>query len=232
MIIPFAQWPELAHHKCLGLFSYTHRTSLRNSNYHLYSRVMSNAHPRQTSIPIHFHFAHSKRAVKALKDAPRSISTPLRPKKRPASIVIPQDTPVHRSLPLAVQPDWTPVEFSNFSPQLRQSDITDLLEGYNISPELKFPATPRFTGPLRATVLVASVKEARKMVKDLDRRNVGGREISVRIKDITEEKRKEYHIQDMADQIKTATISMCSQSHSLSRTNFSRHGTRVSLSSV
>jgi hypothetical protein len=93
---------------------------------------------------------------------------------------------------------------------LRQSDFIDLLQGYNISPEFDFPVTPRFTRPFRATILAASVKEATRMVKDLDGKLVGGRKIAVRMRDMTEKERKAYHVQDMADQIKTGIISTCS----------------------
>ncbi|KAJ4351145.1 uncharacterized protein N0V89_006484 [Didymosphaeria variabile] len=167
---------------------------------------MFNDQPRKTSIPIHFHFAHSKRVVPALKDATRAVSTPLRSKKRPASILVPQDTPDHRRLPTAVQPQWTTVEISNFAPRTRKSDVLNLLGGYDISPPVEFPATPRFTRPFRVTVMVSGVEEARRMVKELNGTQVGGRNISVRMTNMTEEERMEYQIQDMADQIKTGII--------------------------
>ncbi|KAF2451856.1 hypothetical protein P171DRAFT_348134 [Karstenula rhodostoma CBS 690.94] len=175
---------------------------------------MSNDRLRKTSIPIHFHFAHSKRVVPALKDASRAVTSPLRVRKRPASILIPRDTPAHRKLPAAVQPEWTPVEISNYPPRMRQSDFIDLLQGYNISPEFDFPVTPRFTRPFRVTILAASGEEARRMVKDLDGKSVGEREIAVRMKGMTEKERKEFHIQDMADQIKTGIINTARVYHS------------------
>ncbi|KAL1592651.1 hypothetical protein SLS60_011067 [Paraconiothyrium brasiliense] len=167
---------------------------------------MSNDQLRKTSIPIHFHFAHSKRVVPALKDATRAVSTPLRPKKRPTSILVPQDTPDHRRLPTAVQPQWTPVEISNFAPQTRKSDVFKLLEDYKISSPFDFPAAPRFTHPFRVTILVAGIEEARRMVNEVNGIQVGARNISIRIKDMTEEERTEYQTQDMADQIKTGII--------------------------
>lgn len=92
---------------------------------------------------------------------------------------------------------------------MQQSDFIDLLQGYNISPEFDFPATPRFTRPFRAAILAASVEEAKRMVKELDGKSLDGREIAVRMKDMTENERKEFHIQDVADQIKTGIISTC-----------------------
>ncbi|KAF9739078.1 hypothetical protein PMIN02_003965 [Paraphaeosphaeria minitans] len=175
---------------------------------------MSNEQPRKTSIPIHFHFGHSKRVVPAIREVSRAVSSPLRLRKRPASILIPRDTPAHRKLPVAVQPEWTPVEIANFSPRWRQSDFIALLQGYHISPEFDFPLTPHFARPFRATILAASVEEAGIMVKDLDGKLVGGRKIAVRMKDVSELERKELHMQDMADQIKTGIINTARVYHS------------------
>lgn len=194
------------------------------------SHNMANDQSRRTSIPIHFHFAHSKRVVPAIKDASRAVSSPLRSKKRPASILIPHDTPLHRKLPAAVQPEWTPVEIANFPPQLRQADFIDLLQGYNISPEFDFSVTPRFTRPFRATILAASGEEARRIVQDLNGKTVGGRRIAVRMKNLSEKERKEFQVQDMADQLKISIISKCPAAH-ISRGALlteHRHCTRIS----
>ncbi|KAJ4305683.1 hypothetical protein N0V90_001214 [Kalmusia sp. IMI 367209] len=172
---------------------------------------------RKTSIPIHFNFANAKRHSSAPNDhQPESIPpTPfppparppaalLRTKQRPASILIPKNTPAHQQLPTAVQPQWTPVEISNFAPDLRHAELLHLLRDYNFSGESNLADTPQFTHPFRTTVMVAGVEEATRMVKNLNNQNFRGRQISVRL--IISEKNGEEDVQDVADEMKIRII--------------------------
>ncbi|KAF1972472.1 hypothetical protein BU23DRAFT_599565 [Bimuria novae-zelandiae CBS 107.79] len=171
---------------------------------------MFNPRPRKTSIPIHFHFAHSKRSTPSPNDIACDSAAPVLPKKRPTSILIPHDTPDHQRLPTVTQPEWTPVEIANFPPHLRRADLLDLLRDFTISPSFNFPDTPRFTRPFRTTVLVAGLKEAMRMVKELDKNSVAGREISVKMAVEAEQqvhqRDPEEGIQDVAEELKNNII--------------------------
>lgn len=163
---------------------------------------MSRTQPRKTSVPIHFYFAHSRRT-----DAPRSVSAPLRRKNYPPSNLIPNAELDPSDLSDSDLSSQTTVEFSNFSPRVRQPDLENLLRIHNITAEFRVPPTPSFARPFRATILVFNVSEARRAVKELNGKEVCGRKITVRMKRVTEKERREYRIQDMAEQSRTSIIS-------------------------
>lgn len=172
---------------------------------------MVNPQPRKTSVPIQFNFAHSKhKSTPSSKETACVLPRIQRYKKRPASIVVPQDTPVHRALPIAVQPVWTRVEITGLSPQLRRADLLELLRNYSISPEFRFPATPQFTRPFRTTILAAGVEEAGRMVKELSGKSVAGRKISVTMSIKSEgedQKSSETGVHDVAEEWRNNIIS-------------------------
>jgi len=99
------------------------------------------------------------------------------------------------------------VVLSSFPPTFTRRDIEKLFSGFDVVEELTLPDKPRFTYPLRTTVVLKDRTEALRAVKALHGMSVDERRIAVRMADESDAEKTVALIEDLADELKIGIMS-------------------------
>jgi hypothetical protein len=114
-------------------------------------------------------------------------------------------TPESKTLPLVA------VELSNYPPSLSRHDVQELFKGFVVSQDFILPTTTRFLFPFRLSIRITGEGEAKRAVKELSGKIMGGRQICVVLAVPVSYEQKEVVVAELADELKIAIVSMYSE---------------------
>jgi hypothetical protein len=144
-------------------------------------------------------FNEAVRSMHMRRNAPHPILISINPIRTEVDIA----TPEPRILPSVA------VELSNYPPGLSGHDVQELFTGFVISRNFVLPTATRFLFPFRTFIWITGEGEAKRAVKELSGRIMGGQQIRIVLVDSASYEQKEVVVAELADELKIAIISMC-----------------------
>ncbi|CAO2651802.1 Nn.00g000850.m01.CDS01 [Neocucurbitaria sp. VM-36] len=154
-------------------------------------------HPEKDNNP-HEIFARAVRSLHTRRNAPPPIPIPINPYSSALQIATTIRAPQKVS--------WVAVELSNYPSQMTRVDIHGLFKDFKISPDFKLPNTMRLSYPLRTFILIAGGQEAKRAVRELSGRAVGGRQVQVKLMEEVNWEQKESIATDLTNELKVEII--------------------------
>ncbi|KAH8724115.1 hypothetical protein GQ44DRAFT_740561 [Phaeosphaeriaceae sp. PMI808] len=128
----------------------------------------------------------------------RNVPPPIPIPINPIQAEIEEKTPTPNTLPVIA------LELSNYPPNLTRQEIQELFEGFVISLDFVLLSSTRFVYPFRTCIWMTGDEEARRAVKELSGKTVGGRQIRLTMVDSTSYEQKEVVVDELADGLKIA----------------------------